>query len=640
MSFAERERSATPLTQEAVSSLSVPFAGLFGALRPWYVRAKMDFRILGPLEVWDGERSLQLGGSKRRAVLALLVVNANEVVSTDRIVDMLWGNDAPGNAISALHNHISRLRKELGPELLASHDWGYVLRADPETIDLHRFERLAAEAEALPATERAERLAEALALWRGPALADLTFESALAQDVARLEEGRLVVFERRIDADLEAGRDVELVAELEALIAEHPLREHFRWQLILALYRGGRQAEALEVYRETRRLLSEELGLEPGPQLRDLERAILCQDPALDRPVPADRDALPERTRRARRRAYAAIGGLLALGTISVAAFAFAASGTSPTAKGEHRAASTQEETSKGSATTAARTSPAPAQKSKLHATAKAKRRAAAVIMGPVRGKRPASTTEGRSAPPPPAADEPTRPGTTAPSKPVATPKPSPPPPPPAPPPGPVPPPAPSPPTPPPSAPSPPPPPTLADRTAWWNGSNQPGVTITHTGGQVTFGVAASARDEFTVTIGTRCKAHGDFDAQAGFRLVEWPGANGVWVSLMASNLEGMSTHRTDAYGESYGTYIPGTGGSTVPANGDRGTLRLRRQGNIITGYYRDGDDWVTILRGPGATGDTSLNLSVYNLTYAPFAGRATTVTFDSFALTADALAC
>lgn len=142
------------------------------------------------------------------------------------------------------------------------------------------------------------------------------------------------------------------------------------------------------------------------------------------------------------------------------------------------------------------------------------------------------------------------------------------------------------------------------------------------------------------MTIGTRCKAHGDFDAQAGFKLDQWPGANGVWVSLMASNLEGMNTHRTDAYGEVYGTYIPPSGGASVPASGDRGTLRLRREGSMVTGSYRHDGDWVTIFRAPGATGDTSLALSVFNLSYAPFAGRATTVTYDSFALTGDALVC
>src|SRR5262245_9476593 len=183
----------------------------------------MDFRILGRLEVSDGERQLSLGGSKRRVALALLVVNANEVVGTDRFVDGLWGNDAPGNAIAALHNHIFRLRKELGPDVLGNEGWGYVLRVDPETIDYHRFERLVADAQRLPASERARQLAEALALWRGPPLADLTFEDGLARDLARLEERRLTVVEQRIDADLAAGRAAEQVGELEALIDENPL---------------------------------------------------------------------------------------------------------------------------------------------------------------------------------------------------------------------------------------------------------------------------------------------------------------------------------------------------------------------------------------------------------------------------------
>jgi WD40 repeat protein/DNA-binding SARP family transcriptional activator len=242
---------------------------------------EVDFRILGPLEVWDGDRLLRLGGAKRRAALALLIVNANEVVSTDRLVDELWGDEAPANATAALHNHISRLRKELGAELLATHGWGYALQTAPETIDYHRFERLVTAAQGA-AAERAAQLADALSLWRGAPLADLTFERALSHDLARLEERRLVVLEQRIDADLEAGRDTDLVGELEALISENPLREHFRWQLILALYRGGRQAEALAAYRDTREFFSSELGLEPGTKLRELERAILRQDPALD----------------------------------------------------------------------------------------------------------------------------------------------------------------------------------------------------------------------------------------------------------------------------------------------------------------------------------------------------------------------
>jgi tetratricopeptide (TPR) repeat protein len=193
---------------------------------------------------------------------------------------------------------------------LPAESGGYVLRAPPESIDLHRFEELLTEAEPLPARERSEKLAAALKLWRGPPLADLSLEPALQRDIARLEELHLTTLERRIDADLEAGRNSELLGELETLIAENPLREHLRWQLILALYRAGRQAEALEVYRETRRVLAEELGLDPSPALRELERAILRQDPSLVPPVPPPPPSAPppaEAPRAGERRRIAAV---------------------------------------------------------------------------------------------------------------------------------------------------------------------------------------------------------------------------------------------------------------------------------------------------------------------------------------------
>jgi len=242
----------------------------------------MEFRLLGPFEVWDGDYSVEIAGAKRRALLALLVLRANEVVRSELLIDELWGERPPRNAASALQTHVSRLRKTLGADTIASREWGYVLRAAPEEIDLLRFESQVAEAEPLAARQRATKLAEALALWRGPPLADLVNEPALHDDIARLEELRLSTLERRIDADLEAGRSTSVVGELEALVARQPLREHLRWLLILALYRAGRQAEALEVYRETRRVLTEELGLEPSPALKELEQAILRQDPSLD----------------------------------------------------------------------------------------------------------------------------------------------------------------------------------------------------------------------------------------------------------------------------------------------------------------------------------------------------------------------
>src|SRR5918994_5128882 len=249
----------------------------------------MDFRLLGPLEVAEHDRLLALGGIKQRSLLAILLLHANELVSSDRLIDELWGDASPRTAGKALQVHVSRLRKQLGAGRLATHPPGYVLRVDPSELDLARFERLLEEARQADARRAAQKLREALALWRGPALADLAYEPFAQVEIARLDELRLAVLEQRIDADLALGRHAELVGELEALIARQPLREGLRGQLMLALYRSARQAEALDAYRAARRELSDELGLEPSEQLKRLEQAILRQDPALDLPDRAPR---------------------------------------------------------------------------------------------------------------------------------------------------------------------------------------------------------------------------------------------------------------------------------------------------------------------------------------------------------------
>ena len=249
------------------------------------MKSGLDFRVLGPLQVNDNGRALPLGGSKRRAVLAILLLHANEVVSVDRLVDDLWTDQPPQNAAAGIHNHVSRLRKALGADALVTHHGGYSLEVDPYCIDLNRFEQLCADAEQSDDSTRAALLREALELWRGPPLADLTIEPFAAAEAARLEEARFTALENRIDADLALGRHHELVGELRQLVATNPMRERLRGQLIVALYRAGRQAEALAVYRDARRLLSEELGLEPGPALKELERGILRQDPELAAPI-------------------------------------------------------------------------------------------------------------------------------------------------------------------------------------------------------------------------------------------------------------------------------------------------------------------------------------------------------------------
>ncbi len=230
-----------------------------------------------------------------RALLAYLLLHANELVSSDRLIEEVWGPEPAKTATASLQNYVSRLRKAIGAELLVSQPPGYVLRIDPERLDLARFERLAAEAHGAEPRERAEKLRAALSLWRGAALEDLAFEPFARDEIGRLEEARLAALEDRIDADLELGSAGELVGELEELVEAQPLRERFRAQLMLALYRGGRQAEALEAYQQARRVLMDELGLEPSEELRSLEQAILRQDASLGVTATTTRERGPDR---------------------------------------------------------------------------------------------------------------------------------------------------------------------------------------------------------------------------------------------------------------------------------------------------------------------------------------------------------
>jgi ABC-type transport system substrate-binding protein/DNA-binding SARP family transcriptional activator len=256
----------------------------------------MEFSVLGPLEVRHEGSDVPLGSRKQRAVLAILLLRANEVVSRDTLIDELWGERPPPTADHTFQVYVSRLRTALrssgaGDDVLVTRPGGYLLRVAPGELDLHRFERLVEDGrralEAGSPDRAAERLRKALSLWRGPALADVAFEPFARVDVDRLTEQRLAALEDRIEADLALGRHAALVAELESLVAEHPLRERLRGQLMTALYRCGRQADALDVYRDAREYLTEELGLEPSKGLRALERAILEQDESLE-PSPPD----------------------------------------------------------------------------------------------------------------------------------------------------------------------------------------------------------------------------------------------------------------------------------------------------------------------------------------------------------------
>jgi DNA-binding SARP family transcriptional activator len=250
----------------------------------------MRFLLLGPVTVLGEHGAIRLA-AKPRALLALLVLDANRVVSSDRLVDELWGERPPETGPKTLQVYVSQLRKALGADRVETHPGGYLLRADKDEVDVAEFEALfEAAREQLAAGDPAEArplLVSALELWRGAALADLVDEPFARQAAARLEELRLAALEERIDSDLALGREGVLVPEVEQLAREHPLRERLRGQLMLALYRAGRQADALAVYRETRRALADELGIEPGTALQQLERGILNQEPDLLRPAPA-----------------------------------------------------------------------------------------------------------------------------------------------------------------------------------------------------------------------------------------------------------------------------------------------------------------------------------------------------------------
>ena len=251
----------------------------------------MEFLILGPVEARQGDRTLRVSGAKERAVLSYLLIHANELVPADRIIDEIWGAEAADSARQSLRVRVSELRKALragaasAGDLIQSRGAGYILVLDPDQLDLLQFERLLERGRRAIADDRPETAAQtlraALALWRGPALADVLDEPFAQAATARLEELRFSALELRIQADLTVGLDAEVVGELRTLVAEHPLRERLCGQLMLALYRSGRQAEALETYHEARQTLVAELGLEPSPALRSLEQAILRQDPAL-----------------------------------------------------------------------------------------------------------------------------------------------------------------------------------------------------------------------------------------------------------------------------------------------------------------------------------------------------------------------
>jgi class 3 adenylate cyclase len=284
----------------------------------------MDFRLLGPLEVREGDREVKLRGGKQRALLALLLINANRTLAIDWIVDELWGDEVPETAQKMVQIYVSQLRKMLPPEMLLTRPPGYALMLEHGRLDLHRFETGVTEARAAldegRAGEAAVAFRKSLSLWRGPALAEFTSEPFAQPESARLEDLRLNALEGRLEADLQLGRHNDVAGELEALVARYPLREALRGQHMLALYRSGRQAEALAAYQDARHALADELGIEPSPALRELERLILQQDSSLalapPQAVPSDATTVSVPARTAFRAAEAAPEEMLKLVTV------------------------------------------------------------------------------------------------------------------------------------------------------------------------------------------------------------------------------------------------------------------------------------------------------------------------------------
>ena len=583
----------------------------------------MDFRILGPVEVMTGGKQLRLGGPRQRALLAYLLLHANETVAAERLLDELWF-DAPSGGSAALQTQVSRLRRIL-VDRIATAGSGYSIRVEPGELDLERFRALLAEAGAAeePRT-RSQLLRDADALWHGAPLAGLDVPFA-AGEAAALEELRLAAVEDRIEADLAAGLDGELVSELSGLARRYPLRERLRGELILALYRSGRQADALSEYRETRRALDEELGLEPGPALRELEQAILRHDPSLTAvPVPAAVVA-PEPTEpspeRQRRRIVAVPAVLLFfLGTGAFAAYEYAHFGRSPHARAAvKRPAAVAASTTRSSHMTTAKPK-APPVRRVVHRKAVVVRRqptkkASTIAQAPVARHDPVTTTA------------PSSPRTT-PKQAVAT-KPT----------------------------------TTPQRSRWrtfsddfsesaprwtmWNVDTEgAGATWTLESGQLELALLASGvpggrYDQLSEGFGTQCRFNGDFDARVAYQLLDWTVPTGARVQLSAWIFPDLNSDvartSTPQGGESYWGDI-GSTHTGRPTSDTAGALRVTRTGGLVKSYFLDHGDWVQV-NSARAVGQVMLGLQLFSPA-ADWQQKETKVAFDNFTVSAPSMTC
>lgn len=590
----------------------------------------MDFRILGPVEVHSGGEQLRLGGPRQRALLTYLLLHANEVVAGERLLDELW-LEAPRGGLAALQTHVSRLRRILGDRIVTSGS-GYAIRVEPGELDLERFRSLLAEAGATPdPTGRSQLLRDAEALWHGVPLAGLDVPFA-AGEAAALEELRLAALEDRIEADLETGLDGELVSELSGLVRHHPLRERLRGQLILALYRSGRQADALEAYRETRQMLDEELGLEPTPALRELERAILRHDPGLSadsalvvRAEAADRVGPSLQHRR--RRILATTGGFVLLLAASAAtAFAvvhFRSSAHGPVAVNASAAGAAAPLKHTSRATTHRKAKPTRKvvhRKTVAHPQpAKPANRGAP---NPVAAVKPAATTvssQTKSTPQParvkPKPHAQTSPVSTT-QKPARW-------------------------------------TTLHDDFSestpnwlmWSVGIEGAGPTWALGDGRLEMtlpatGIPGGRYDQLSASFGTQCRFAGDFDARVDYQLLDWSVPTGARVQLSAwifPNLNSDAARTSTQGGEGYDGNIASSYRS-VPTNDTQGTLRVTRTAGLMKSYYLADGNWVELYAAP-AVGQVMIGLQFF-ATAGDWQQKETRAAFDNFSVSAPTMVC
>ena len=590
----------------------------------------MDFSILGSVEaVLDG-RVLSLGGPRQRALLARLLVDANRVVSADRLTADLW-EAPPQDAHGALQNQVSRLRKVLGDRLVTKAP-GYLLRVEPGELDLDRFRSLVAEAgSTADLSSRSRLLREADSLFSGGPLADVDAPFA-ASEAAALDELRLAAVEGRVDADLGRGRHAELVPELGALVRAHPVRERLRGQHILALYRCGRQADALDAYRATKRMLDEELGLEPSPALRELERAILTQDASLaaaatvaDEPAPPP--GAPVEARRGPRWGRIALIAACVVLLVAVASAAallatFTASSVTTSSAAANQpvvAAVAVQPTQKAHKTRKVHTTVATVRHvvpAVQHVPAAKPHRvvAPAKHQQPTKKVLPTTTSSSKHVPTPKPKSKPPATTTT-----TTTPAQS----------------------------------TLTDdfsestpNTKLWNVTGDgSGYSWSLQNGKLVFTIPPDAQMGGQYNMvgpgwATQCRFDGNFDERVDYQLLDWPSGSGAHVQLNAwvfPTSNSSAGRMTNQYSESYNGNV-NQGWDLVDTQDMQGTLRLVRTGANETAYYLSKGNWVPIHTG-AAPGQAQLGIQVFAMAN-DWTHKQIRVAFDNYTVTASSVTC